>query len=801
MDRQTRINLERLRLFRALFVAREDAYASWQGDKPTAVRNSLTDKILAAHLEGEYRVSSYLIKPNGKTPFVVFDVDVRKRSLVRKIVRRLCQRHVAAYVERSKSKGFHIWLFFEKPLRAKTARAFTRIVLRGLENKKVEVFPKQDKVSGDGLGNCISLPLFGQDIDDGRTAFLDKNFDALTNQWSFLRSIRRTPKKLIIRAVRKSESKTPEPSESSGPSNGPIHKGARNTTLTSLAGAMRRQGASKGTILAALREENRKRCRPPLPHKEVAGIASSVSKYTPAKKNESKRSDEIIDVMLGEGATFCHTPQNEGYVTVRRNDHEETFSTRDASLKRYLATRFYEHFKAMPRSQDLTDILNGLEGIALFKSPEQEVFTRVGKHDRSIFLDLCDEDWQVVEITQDKWRVAHDSPVKFRRARGMKALPMPERGGSIADLRPFLNLSSDENFVLVASWLVAALRPSGPYPVLVLLGEAGSAKSTAVRVLRELIDPNTTPLRSEPRETRDLMIAARNSWCVAFDNISHLGWRLSDDLCRLATGGGFSTRQLYTDADEALFDATRPIILNGIDAVVTRGDLIDRSLVMSLPVISELDRRPEAQFWRLYRKVQPRLLGALLDAVSCALQHVASVKLAALPRMADFAQWAVAASTSFGWDEATFIRAHDSNRARANVLSLEASPLVTPLRGLLIARSVWRGTASVLLRRLTQKAPEDDSKLRTWPKNPQVLSGQLRRIAPNLRPTGLDIQLDEKTAGSGSKRMITIKRIATQQKLEETPSPFTKGVQSYEEPTKIRRFPRLSARPTKLRRV
>ena len=146
-----------------------------------------------------------------------------------------------------------------------------------------------------------------------------------------------------------------------------------------------------------------------------------------------------------------------------------------------------------------------------------------------------------------------DSPVRFRRARGMNALPVPRRGGSIEALRPFLNVQGDEDFVLIVSWLVAALRPKGPYPVLVLQGEAGSAKSTAVRVLRALVDPNTSPLRSEPRETRDLMIAARNSWCIAFDNVSRLSPRLSDDLCRMATGGGFSTRQLYTDNEAGPF--------------------------------------------------------------------------------------------------------------------------------------------------------------------------------------------------------------------------------------------------------
>ena len=51
----------------------------------------------------------------------------------------------------------------------------------------------------------------------------------------------------------------------------------------------------------------------------------------------------------------------------------------------------------------------------------------------------------------------------------------------------------------------------------------------------------------------------------------------------LASGGGFAIRQLYTDQDEVLFDAARPIILNGIEDVVTRPDLADRGLFLTLP--------------------------------------------------------------------------------------------------------------------------------------------------------------------------------------------------------------------------
>src|SRR5207253_9109386 len=187
--------------------------------------------------------------------------------------------------------------------------------------------------------------------------------------------------------------------------------------------------------------------------------------------------------------------------------------------------------------------------------------------------DLADKDWRAVEVTGRGWRIVANPPVRFIRPRGLLPLSQPASGGCVAELRDYLNVSSDAAWQLAVAWLVAAFFPHGPYPVLALHGEQGSAKSTMARLLRSLIDPNAAPLRSEPREARDLIISATNGWLVALDNLSHLPPWLSDALCRLSTGGGFATRELYTDSEEVIFDAQRPVILTGIEEVATRSDL------------------------------------------------------------------------------------------------------------------------------------------------------------------------------------------------------------------------------------
>jgi hypothetical protein len=198
----------------------------------------------------------------------------------------------------------------------------------------------------------------------------------------------------------------------------------------------------------------------------------------------------------------------------------------------------------------------------------------------------------------------------------MKPLPRPIPGGRLEILLdPFVNVGSPEDLTLLIGWLVAALRPMGSQLVLELQGEQGSGKSTLLDVLKETVDPNKAAKRSEPKEPRDLMIAASSNWLLSLDNLSGIPPWLSDALCRLSTGGAFGTRQLYTDEEEILFEAKRPIVINGIGAVVTRPDLLDRSILLSLPHMTKGTIKEERKFWEAFHAVSGQILGALCDAL------------------------------------------------------------------------------------------------------------------------------------------------------------------------------------------
>jgi len=475
----------------------------------------------------------------------------------------------------------------------------------------------------------------------------------------------------------------------------------------------------------------------------------------PPTEHELGQSQLLI--ALADDATLFHTPEGEAYAQVLVDDHRETWTLRSKSFRRWIVRKFYERSGKPPGSQPLQDAVGLLEAKAQFDGPEAPLFVRLAGHDGRIFVDLCDAKWRVIEIGPDGWRFVSDAPVHFRRARGMQALPEPTSGGSMLLLQGLINIGDESNWILCVSWLVAACRPSGPFPILILQGEQGSAKSTMVKLLRKIIDPSSSLVRTPPRDARDLVIAARNSWIIAYDNLSCIAPWLSDSFCRLATGGGFSTRQLYTDDDEVLIDATRPVVLNGIDHLADRADLADRAVILNLPPIPNENRRDEAQLYGDFDRHLPQILGALFTAVSVALGRLAQTTLDSKPRMADFALWATAAEPAFGFPPGAFMRTYSGNRAEAVQETLESDPVGVAILGLVDRyEDSWEGTCKQLLHELEQHVEEPIRKSREWPKSPRGLSGRLRRLVTFLRE--LQILIEFHPRGTNGQRNLTITR-------------------------------------------
>jgi hypothetical protein len=509
---------------------------------------------------------------------------------------------------------------------------------------------------------------------------------------------------------------------------------------------------------------------------EAAAKALRKEGYGEEPEKGKKATQAEILIKLASNGEFFQDSHKAGYVSLPQDDVTVTLPIRSTDFRLWLRRAYFQQTGKAPSAQALNDALGVLEAQALFDGPTMPVFVRVGEHSGKVYLDLGDSTWQAVEVDTQGWRLVANPPVKFVRKPGMLPLPVPRLGGTIEDLRPFLNLplgeAGEKAWKLIISWLVEAFRPTGPYPILDINGPQGSAKSTTARMLRSLFDPNSSPLRAEPKELRDLVISAKNGWCCAFDNLTSLPQWLSDGLCRLATGGGFATRALYTDDEEALFEAMRPVILTGINPVAASQDLIDRQVIVGLQDFGDdEERQEEAVIWRQFDEARPRLLGALLNGVSMALRRIETLKISRLPRMADFAKWATAAEAAWGWPDGAFLEVYAENRAGQAAASVEADLVASTLVDFMQGRESWEGTPTGLLETLTTLVPEEKRKMKVgrsyaWPQGANVLTRRLRKAQVFLKQVGIritgahsgerTIRVDRKSHGNTVHSVLTV---------------------------------------------
>lgn len=445
-------------------------------------------------------------------------------------------------------------------------------------------------------------------------------------------------------------------------------------------------------------------------------------------------------------------------VCLTDGNRRQTFTVNEAVLE--LARLHFEATGQPTAKRHRSDVQDHLEALAR-SGPKRQTWIRVAEHEGALYLDLGDDSWRAVQITSDGWQIIDRPPVYFVRSAGMLPLPVPVNGGNVAELFDIVNLPDRPSQVLALSWFVAALRPSKPLPVLAFLGEAGSGKTWAASVFQSLIDPHQATLRADPADMETVLVGAANAWILAYDNLSTLPVWFSDTLCRLSTGASFTARAKYTDRAESILSALCPVILVGIESLITRTDLADRAIGLTLPPLPEGQKRTLRGKQPHFRDAHPRILGGILDAVAHALRTLPTVPEPQV-RMADFAQFAIAAETALGLAPGEFLSAYRENKLESHEQALDSCPIVEPLERFMSTLSEWSGTATELLAGLARLATDDQRTHRGWPKDATRLAAQLRRVAPSLPNRGYHVETTAKPTRSDDrkvKRLITIQKV------------------------------------------
>ncbi len=485
---------------------------------------------------------------------------------------------------------------------------------------------------------------------------------------------------------------------------------------------------------------------------------ASVEKKTPSRKSQRRKASDTgdgrqsqTDLLIGIARRFelfASVGDETVYAAPIVDGHREVWPLKSPGFRKWLTRQYYLDTGQAPNAETLKQATATLEAIACHEGQRKGVFLRRGEQNGRLYLDLCDKAWRVIEVDAAGWRVMEKPPVNFVRMHSMLPLPEPQEGGDIDDLRQLLTVASERDFQLIVAW------PSGPFPILALTGEQGAAKTSTARILRSLVDPHTADIRRPPQSERDLFIAAAKTAILAYDNLSSIpGW-LSDAFCVLSTGGTFSTRQLHTDSDEVHHLGCLPIMTTSIGDVITRSDLASRAITVCLAPISDDARKSGEELSGIIAAKTPRILGALLDALSEGLRTLPSSNMKRLPRMADFVRWTSACEGAL-WERGSIERDLEHNAEEAVDAVLEADAVAVALIAFIDnAGGHWKGKGERLLRELTAWAPHGSLRGRSWPCDPTRLSARLTIAAPALRKRGVVVERGR----SSGERYIEIRR-------------------------------------------
>ncbi|HEX9677756.1 hypothetical protein [Nitrososphaera sp.] len=470
--------------------------------------------------------------------------------------------------------------------------------------------------------------------------------------------------------------------------------------------------------------------------------------------NQAKKKSEIALELVSTNCIELFADQyQKPYAVIEVNAHVETISINSIGFKHWIARMYYGEKQATLSSEDISAVLNILKGKAVYDGTRRHIEIRAAEEDSTIYYDLTNTKWECVKVTRDGWTV-EQAPVLFARHsnNAPQAEPVTEYPPDIIDrFLSLTNITNDGHKLLLKCYLVSLFIPNIAKPILITAGEQGSGKSLLERSVKGIVDPSAAEKLSFPKSPAELTQQLSHNYVALFDNVSRLDDWQSDELCKAVDGSGSSKRMLYSDDDDIIYNFRRCILLNGINIVARKPDLLDRAIIIQLERIARERRRKESLLMAELDAIRPALLGYIFDILVKVLERKGEVQLTEYPRMADFAEYGELIARCMGYNENEFTRAYFENIKLQSVEVLEANPVATAVMKLMEPDDLRTITATPreLLEMLESVAAglKISTNGRTWPKAPNSLSRRLNEVKTNLREIGIlvEIATDSKT--------------------------------------------------------
>jgi len=787
-----------LDLLRSFFKGRSDAFGLQANGSILTARRPLTDEDLIGHIRGTHRVGVFPLLPNGTTSWLAFDLDRHTLFDAAQLLQRCGHFGLTGLIERSRRRGYHVLIFFNTPVLAWKARAVARMILEEVE-LHCEIFPKQARVHENGLGNFLFLPFHGGSVQEERTLFLDPTTGSpYADQLAALRNSPKVQTAWLDEIVELNNLHGERSFASAGftfeeiPDALPLRFGhllqtdpkvratwdGKHTDLAdqsrsgydmAMAGLLAARGFSPEEIAAVLRQMPSGRGADATPDYLAHTISKTFADPGGAETDEQADPQETCGAARAEddrrsasqqggqatllirlceesGAVLFHDQFNVAFAWAPTQDGHAVLKVRSQACRSWLVYLLWTKHQKAPSSEALQSALTTLEARARFDGRQHPLFNRVAWHDGAIWYDLGQA---AVKITAAGWTIIGQPPILFRRYAHQCQQDFPQPGGDLTAVLQFVNLpgshaglSTTQLLFLVT--LVTMLTPDSPHPLLCVQGEQGSGKTTFSKIIRELIDPSVIATFAPPENLREFVQLASHHRVVMLDNLSGLPDWLSDALSRCVTGEGFSKRELYSDDDDVLYSFKLCVGVNGINLVVSKPDLLDRALIVSLDRIPDTKRRTEKEFWADFHAEKSSLLGALFMTLSRAMAEVEHVTAPEYPRMADFARWGTAVARALGFTDHDFLQALAENVDIQTTEALESSPVAQAHLKFMDGKAKWDGSSKTLLTELNTVAPEAgvDPKHKRWPKDATWVWRRIKEVRPNLLRAGWRAERD-----------------------------------------------------------
>lgn len=411
---------------------------------------------------------------------------------------------------------------------------------------------------------------------------------------------------------------------------------------------------------------------------KTSAIKTSAIEEQDEKKSRS-HATQCYELIKEHWEYRCFEFESQEYICIEHEvehevEHEQqsyivrqTCDLNSSTFRKILMMLFLKHMGTALSETGYKGVKETLKAHAMNK--REDVFFRIGKayhNDKeAIVIDCGTALYNCFVITPQGWYVEEKPPCNIIRAKDSQPFFSPSNTPNIDALKKYCVLS-DEDFLLLIGFLLSSFNPfASTFAILGLRAQAGSGKSFLTTIIKRLLDNSSAIRKSIPKDEQSVFVSAKHAHLFVMDNISYISTEISDALCRVATGGTFSTRELYTNSEISSVNIARPIILNGIADLGEREDLKSRMVTIDLQEIPEDQRKTESVLMAEFIADAPHIMAGLFELVSQGLRNKAKgMRFDRLPRCADSAEFA---AQCLGKEKGEILLEHWRNNQRDEI--------------------------------------------------------------------------------------------------------------------------------------